>query len=59
MSKMPAFEKAERAEIVRTALEETNWAEFQSPSDFGLDPILTVHSAAYLNYLRICLRGMA
>ena len=49
---LPSFEKSERAEIVRASLEETNWAEFQSPSDFGLDPILAVHSLDYLNYLR-------
>jgi acetoin utilization deacetylase AcuC-like enzyme len=49
---MPSYEKALRAEIVRTALKNTNWAEFHSPSNFGLDPILTIHSAAYLEYLR-------
>ena len=49
---MPSYEKALRAEIVRTALENTNWAEFQSPSNFSLDPILAVHSAAYIAYLQ-------
>jgi len=49
---LPAFEKAERAEIVRAALVKTTWAEIHSPSDFGLDPILAVHSAPYLEYLR-------
>jgi acetoin utilization deacetylase AcuC-like enzyme len=49
---LPAYEKALRAEIVKTALKNTYWAEFHSPSKFGLDPILSVHSAAFLNYLR-------
>jgi len=48
----PSFEKAGRAEIVHAALLETGWAEFQPPFDFGLEPILAVHSAAYLEYLR-------
>lgn len=48
----PSFEKAERAEIVSAALRQTQWAEFVSPLDFGLEPILEVHSAVYLEYLR-------
>jgi acetoin utilization deacetylase AcuC-like enzyme len=49
---MSSYEKALRAEIVKTALKNTHWAKFHSPSIFGLDPILAVHSAEYLNYLR-------
>jgi acetoin utilization deacetylase AcuC-like enzyme len=52
----PAFEKAERADTVFKALQETSWAEFQSPIDFGPEPILAVHSAAYLDYLRSAYR---
>ena len=48
----PAFEKAARAEIVYAALRETDWADFHQPAEFGLEPILAVHSAAYVDYLR-------
>jgi acetoin utilization deacetylase AcuC-like enzyme len=49
---MPSYEKALRAEIVRTALNNTNWAEFLTPSNFGTNPILAVHSAEYIDYLQ-------
>jgi len=49
----PSYEKAERADTVYAALKETDWAEFHPPGDFGLEPILAVHSAAYLEYLRL------
>jgi acetoin utilization deacetylase AcuC-like enzyme len=48
---LPAFEKAERAEIVHAALQETNWSEIHSSADFGLEPLLAVHSVEYLDYL--------
>ena len=48
----PSYEKAERAEIVYAALKETDWADFHQPVDFGLEPVLTVHSVAYAEYLR-------
>ena len=48
----PSYEKAARAEKVHTALQETGWAEFYPPNDFVLEPILAVHSATYLDYLR-------
>lgn len=49
---LPAFEKAARAEIVRTVLQTQPWAEILPPSNFGLEPILAVHSATYVEYLR-------
>jgi len=49
---LPCYEKTARAEIVDAALRETDWADFHSPADFGLAPILAVHSAAYVEYLR-------
>jgi acetoin utilization deacetylase AcuC-like enzyme len=48
---LPAFEKAERAEIVHDALQETSWSEIHPPANFGMEPILAVHSVAYLEYL--------
>lgn len=48
---LPAFEKAERAEIVLAALQENSWSEILPPADFGLEPVLSVHSIAYLDYL--------
>ncbi len=50
---LPSIEKAERAEIVYAALKETDWANIQPPTDFGLEPILAVHTNKYLDYLRL------
>jgi len=47
----PSYEKAARAEKVYAALGEVDWAEFHPPTDFGLEPILAVHSVTYLDYL--------
>jgi len=46
------YETPRRAECVLAALWQTGWAEIVPPQDFGLEPILTVHSARYLDYLR-------
>ena len=48
----PSYEKAERAEIVYATLRETDWADFHQPAVFSFEPILAVHSAAYVEYLR-------
>jgi acetoin utilization deacetylase AcuC-like enzyme len=46
------LECPERVESILSALQETNWAEIESPADFGLEPILQVHTLKYLEYLR-------
>ena len=48
----PSYEKALRAESVYAALQDTDWIEFHTPTDFGLEPIKAVHSTMYLEYLR-------
>ncbi len=48
----PALETAARAEVIAAALRARDWAEFLPPDDFGLEPVLAVHSPAYLDYLR-------
>jgi acetoin utilization deacetylase AcuC-like enzyme len=48
----PSFEKAERAQNVYTSLLKTTWADIVPPTDFGLEPILAVHSQRYVDYLR-------
>ncbi len=50
--KYPHCEVPERAEQVLAALKRTQWAEILPPADFGLDPILAVHEADYLDFLR-------
>lgn len=50
--KVPSLEVPERAEQILRALRQTPWAEICPPTDFGLDPILAVHDAGYLNFLR-------
>ena len=50
--KVPNFEVPERAERVRSALQQTGWASFHEPQDFGLEPLQAVHAADYLEFLR-------
>ena len=50
--KLANFEVAERAERIKAALEQTGWANILQPEDFGIDPILEVHEAGYINFLR-------
>jgi len=48
----PFLETTERAECVLSTLRKADWAEVVPPADFGLEPILSVHSTRYLDYLR-------
>ena len=50
--KVPSLEVPERAEQILNALRQTSWAEICPPETFGLEPILAVHEASYLNFLR-------
>ncbi len=49
---LPIFENPERMERILTALRPMAWAKFMLPHEFGLEPILAVHSADYVAYLR-------
>ncbi|MFZ5878742.1 MAG: histone deacetylase family protein [Chloroflexota bacterium] len=49
--RVPNFEVPERAERILTALKRTGWADVHPPADFGLDPILGVHSRDYVDFL--------
>lgn len=49
---MPYLESPERAERILSALRELDWIEILEPEDFGLDPILAVHDADYVDFLR-------
>jgi acetoin utilization deacetylase AcuC-like enzyme len=50
--KVPNFEVPERAERILAALKATRWAEILPPEDFGIDPILAIHAADYIAFLR-------
>jgi acetoin utilization deacetylase AcuC-like enzyme len=50
--KVPLFESPDRMDIVLAALNQTDWVEIVPPSDFGLEPILAVHDAGYINFLQ-------
>jgi len=50
--KYPHFEVPERAERILSALKQTTWAEILPPEDFGLVPILAIHDADYIDFLR-------
>jgi len=47
----PAVETPERALRVRARLEERKLGDILSPSEFGSEPILRVHDAAFVNFL--------
>ena len=49
--RVPYLESPERMEQILKALRKTDWADIESPRDFGLDPLRAVHSDAYLNFL--------
>ncbi len=49
--KVPNFEMPERAERILHALHQTSWAAIHNPDDFGLEPILAVHDAGYIDFL--------
>ena len=45
------FEVPQRLDSILTSLKRTDWAEITSPDDFGLEPILKIHTSRYLEYL--------
>jgi len=48
---MPYFENPDRMDKIVTALNKTDWSEFISPTDFGIDPIYAVHNKDYIAFL--------
>ncbi len=48
---VPYFESPQRAEIIRSALEAAGIGPIVPPRTFGLEPVLAVHTAAYVSYL--------
>ena len=51
--RMPYLENPDRMERILSALKGHNWAEIIPPEDFGLESILAVHDAGYVEFLRI------
>lgn len=49
--RVPYFESPDRARRILSALHKTPWAEVLPPREFGLEPILTVHDLAYVEFL--------
>ncbi len=49
--RVPYYENPDRMDRIVSALRETDWAEFNEPEDFGLNPILSVHDREYINFL--------
>lgn len=50
--RMPYLENPERMERILAVLKDQDWVEILAPIDFGLDPILAVHDADYVEFLR-------
>ena len=48
---LPAFEMPRRAEIILERVQAVKLGEVVSPADHGLEPVLRVHSAAYVSFL--------
>jgi acetoin utilization deacetylase AcuC-like enzyme len=46
------LENPQRVDSILAALQKTTWAEIIPPGDFGLDPILAIHTQIYLDYLK-------
>jgi acetoin utilization deacetylase AcuC-like enzyme len=51
-TRQPVYEVPERMDCITHALHKAGWAHFVEPGDFGLDPILAVHDADYVEFLR-------
>ncbi len=49
--RVPYLENTDRMDRILNALRQTDWADIQSPMDFGLDPIRAVHDSEYLDFL--------
>lgn len=50
--RVPYLENPDRMERILSLLTELDWIEILAPEDFGLGPILAVHDADYLDFLR-------
>lgn len=50
--RMPYLENPDRMERILSTLQEQVWVKLIEPEDFGLDPILAVHDADYVEFLR-------
>ena len=49
---VPPYEKPQRAEWVREAVERAAFGPLLEPRDFGLEPVLRVHDAGYVAFLQ-------
>jgi len=49
---VPCYETPERAELVLAAVRQAALGEIAAPDDFGVDPILRVHDARFVEFLQ-------
>ena len=52
--RVPYYENPDRMDRILSALKKTDWAEFEKPQEFGLDPILAIHDRGYIDFLASC-----
>ncbi|WKZ34517.1 MAG: histone deacetylase family protein [Anaerolineales bacterium] len=52
--RVPYYENPDRMDRIVAALQKTDWADFNAPQDFGLDPVLAVHDKDYINFIASC-----
>ena len=48
---VPVFEMPRRAEMILARVQKTKLGEILEPKDFGVDPIVRIHSPAYVRFL--------
>jgi acetoin utilization deacetylase AcuC-like enzyme len=54
--RVPYLENTDRMDRILQALKQVDWADFCAPTDFGLEPIHTVHDRDYIDFLASCWR---
>ena len=50
---VPPYERPSRAEIVLQRVQSEQLGEVITPKEFGRDPVLTLHDAGFVEFLRV------
>ena len=48
---MPCFECPERADLVHKSVRDAALGDIIAPEDYGLDPVLRIHDAGFVDFL--------
>ena len=50
---VPPYENPSRADIILERLNSENLGEVSAPSEFGMEPVLALHDAGFVEFLRV------